>query len=417
MATIAYLPAEGLVTMTTPDSLTNLAEDGRCYLTVAKGAVVLAPNGFASLVPAGRLASYEEGFSMEWSAYGWPTPELEFLDNGTPAKGWHMVHFAPNCLPGQEPVAVMFGGIERFTSGNALAQIKSNLVFNWPAGIEICSLENAEVGNPASGGLAGGMVAETPNPSPMPVEPEAAPAPASKPQAALQPPPPPPLPSETAGIEPDILTDQGGCYSMYENTRFGTRISYPSAYFNAGQPPENGDGRRFSSADGQAYFLIFGQHGVFGLPQDEMMQHDKSLEDYQGVSYEKPGDVWYVLSGLIGDATFYRKVILAPDGIIYQFEIRCPAAQKAAFDPVVTHMAQSFGPVAAAELAPPLIQKPQQAKITTPARNTELRAALMDAARIPIEADLGTKVIFVVSVLKTDGAWAYLQAQPRNPDG
>lgn len=412
---IGYHPADGFVTMTTPDSLTYLAEDGRGYLTIAKGAAVLAPAGFAALVPAGRLGSYAEEFSMEWSAYGWPTPDPEFLDNGTLIKGWHMVHFARTCLPGQVPVAIMFGGIDRFTGGDALIQIKRNLAVNWPKGMEACSLENAGVGNPAAGGLAGDVFAEVPKPDPAPVEPKAslAPDPAPKPPAVL----PPPPPTEASGIEPDSFTDQGGGYALYQNARFGTRISYPSAYFNADQPPENGDGRRFSSADGQAYFLIFGQHDAFGLPQDEMMQQDKSLGDYQGVSYEKSGAGWYVLSGLSGDTIFYRKVILAPDGVIHQFEIHYPAAQKVAFDPVVTHMVQNFGPMVVTELVPPPVQQPQQAKITTPARNTELRAALMDAARIPIEADLGMKIIFVVSVLKTDGVWAYLQAQPRNPDG
>lgn len=56
-------------------------------------------------------------------------------------------------------------------------------------------------------------------------------------------------------------------------------------------------------------------------------------------------------------------------------------------------------------------------KLYTPARKTPERQALMDAARGPIEAALGLPVIFVVSVLKTDGAWAYLQATPVNPDG
>ena len=56
-------------------------------------------------------------------------------------------------------------------------------------------------------------------------------------------------------------------------------------------------------------------------------------------------------------------------------------------------------------------------KLKTPARNTALRAALMDTARVPIEAEIGRKVIFVVSVLRTDETWAYLQAVPRNPDG
>ena len=53
----------------------------------------------------------------------------------------------------------------------------------------------------------------------------------------------------------------------------------------------------------------------------------------------------------------------------------------------------------------------------TPARGTDLRKALMAAAREPIEAEIGQSIVFVASVLRTDGTWAYLQAVPHNPDG
>lgn len=52
-----------------------------------------------------------------------------------------------------------------------------------------------------------------------------------------------------------------------------------------------------------------------------------------------------------------------------------------------------------------------------PQRGTAERRAIMDAARVPVSADLGQSVIFVVDVLRTDGAMAYLQATPLNPDG
>ncbi len=53
----------------------------------------------------------------------------------------------------------------------------------------------------------------------------------------------------------------------------------------------------------------------------------------------------------------------------------------------------------------------------TPARKTRERRAIMNAARIPISKALRQKVIFVVSVLRSDGRWAYLQAVPHRPNG
>lgn len=55
--------------------------------------------------------------------------------------------------------------------------------------------------------------------------------------------------------------------------------------------------------------------------------------------------------------------------------------------------------------------------IFTPERDSATRGALMDAARGPIEGEIGLPILFVVDVLNTDGNWAYLQARPVNRDG
>lgn len=54
---------------------------------------------------------------------------------------------------------------------------------------------------------------------------------------------------------------------------------------------------------------------------------------------------------------------------------------------------------------------------STPARGTAQRKAIMNAARTPVSAELGQRVIFVVDTLRTDGEWAYLQAVPHQPNG
>jgi hypothetical protein len=45
------------------------------------------------------------------------------------------------------------------------------------------------------------------------------------------------------------------------------------------------------------------------------------------------------------------------------------------------------------------------------------RAAIMDAARAPISGALGQDLVFMVEVLNSNGAFAYLQAIPQNRDG
>ncbi|MGC9368103.1 MAG: hypothetical protein ACP5DX_01055 [Paracoccaceae bacterium] len=58
-----------------------------------------------------------------------------------------------------------------------------------------------------------------------------------------------------------------------------------------------------------------------------------------------------------------------------------------------------------------------EARYYTPARGSAERRAIMDAARLPVQRELGQQVIFLVSELRCDGAWCYLEAEPLTPDG
>jgi hypothetical protein len=159
----------------------------------------------------------------------------------------------------------------------------------------------------------------------------------------------------------------------------------------------------------------------WGLDQPGLVAQDKALMgDDRNVTYEDGGPGWYVLSGhQEPDQIYYRRVLVeGPDGLIQTFEILYPAARKTEFDPIVTYMASTFGPGTSWGDDPGMAGQGgavQLGPLHTPERGTPERKAIMDAARGPVESVLGLPVIFVVSVLRTDGTWAYLQAQPRNP--
>lgn len=436
---LTYTVPEGWQVLVSADSLTFMAADGRGFLTVAKGAAVLPPYGLAAQVPPGRLGSYAQSHYKDWTQFGWPGTASEFMDGDQADNGWYFLNILRGCLPEQEPVAIAWGGISRFLDGEALKELNRSLVFAWPEGIEDCQLENAGVGQAAVDPAPEDQpMAPAPVPEPVVVAPdvtvpeETAPAVAAPPaedsappeqaQAPLVP-PPPPVALEEVRPDPDSFTEGEGGYTLYQNARYGTFISYPESYYSAMPPPDSGDGRTFVSADGASRFVVFAQYNALGLSQAEMMQDDISTGGYDDVTYRKRGEGWYVLSGYAANDIFYRKVILDPSGLVQVFEISYPSSLKQSFDPVVTYMSQSFGPGTSLGAEPPVVAEPDDLpavridRLTTPARKTALRTALMDAARIPIEAEIGRKVIFVVSVLKTDGNWAYLQAVPHNPDG
>ena len=64
-----------------------------------------------------------------------------------------------------------------------------------------------------------------------------------------------------------------------------------------------------------------------------------------------------------------------------------------------------------------LVASPVQAQISLPPPGSSQRRAILDAFRPRIEAEVGPPVVFVVSVLRVSGNWAFVQATPKRPGG
>jgi hypothetical protein len=131
---------------------------------------------------------------------------------------------------------------------------------------------------------------------------------------------------------------QAAGWRSYHNDRFGTSADYPQGWV-MGSAPENDDGRAFTSPDNKANITI---SGIFSSPPvaDEIAERLKP-DDGETITFhvQKPNGV--TVSGTKGDMIFYRKSILSC-GIWNDLVVDYPAAQKAAFDPIVTHIAASL---------------------------------------------------------------------------
>src|SRR5689334_14376966 len=57
------------------------------------------------------------------------------------------------------------------------------------------------------------------------------------------------------------------------------------------------------------------------------------------------------------------------------------------------------------------------AQTYTPKQGSAERKALMDALRVPVEKDLGKKVVFKIDHLKLQGDWAFMRGVPQQPNG
>jgi hypothetical protein len=58
-----------------------------------------------------------------------------------------------------------------------------------------------------------------------------------------------------------------------------------------------------------------------------------------------------------------------------------------------------------------------QGEVSTPRSGDRERRAILDALRVPVEKELGPKVVFKVDHLKVQGGWAFLRGVPQRPGG
>ncbi|MBA4132255.1 MAG: hypothetical protein C0519_12625 [Hyphomicrobium sp.] len=66
-------------------------------------------------------------------------------------------------------------------------------------------------------------------------------------------------------------------------------------------------------------------------------------------------------------------------------------------------------------LAP--LQAVADARFSTPKMGSAERKAVLDAARVPVEKDLGQDIVFQVKTLRVTPEWAFVYGTPKRPDG
>ncbi|WP_159010087.1 hypothetical protein [Bradyrhizobium sp. S69] len=131
-------------------------------------------------------------------------------------------------------------------------------------------------------------------------------------------------------------------YRPYRNWRFGVSAEVPSDW-KAGREPDNNDGLAFTSPDGAATITVSGILNADDAPAAELIADEQRARDGETVTYRKASARQVVISGTSGDMIFYRKAILScNDQIVNHLLIIYPAAQKQAFDALVSHVAASM---------------------------------------------------------------------------
>ena len=130
-------------------------------------------------------------------------------------------------------------------------------------------------------------------------------------------------------------------WKTYVNERFGTTADVP-ADWQAGEPPENGDGLKFTSPDGAASVAVFGSLHSFDTIAEAMAIYE-APEDGETITYRHRDKRALVVSGTRDGTIFYRRWILSCGDTVWNgVSIEYPAADKAAYDALVAHVARSL---------------------------------------------------------------------------
>ena len=132
-----------------------------------------------------------------------------------------------------------------------------------------------------------------------------------------------------------------GLWKTYVNERFGATADVPATW-QAGTPPENGDGLEFTSPDGQASIIVSGMLNIDDTLAEAFASREEAF-DGETITYKHRDKHSVVVSGTKDDSIFYRKSILACRNQVWDsVSIEYPAAEKKAFDAIVTHVAGSL---------------------------------------------------------------------------
>ncbi len=132
-------------------------------------------------------------------------------------------------------------------------------------------------------------------------------------------------------------------YRTYANPRFGTTADVP-ADWKPDAPPANGDGLKFRSPDGRASITVSGMLNVYDTVEEAMAAYETPGEG-EKITYRHRQARTLVVSGTRGDAIFYAKHMLScGDQIWNSVYLDYPASEKAAYDALVTRVAQSLRP-------------------------------------------------------------------------
>jgi len=130
--------------------------------------------------------------------------------------------------------------------------------------------------------------------------------------------------------------------AVYRNDRFGTTLSYPADVFSQPmEPPANGDGMTWLSADGASLSAHASYNALMLTPRAFADQAGRGNGHFE-VTYRRVADRWVVLSGFEDGDIFYYRFEFGADDVIHSMLLRYPAALRERYDPLTGAIGRSL---------------------------------------------------------------------------
>lgn len=130
----------------------------------------------------------------------------------------------------------------------------------------------------------------------------------------------------------------------YENSRFGTRATFPADIFDVmDPPPTNGDGRLFRSSDG-AELAIYGQFNALDQTPEGLVSdaRDNATAGKREITYSRSGKGWAVISGIEDGTVFYERHEFGAGNVIHSMVLSYPETKKSVYDELAGAIAGSL---------------------------------------------------------------------------
>jgi hypothetical protein len=132
-------------------------------------------------------------------------------------------------------------------------------------------------------------------------------------------------------------------WTTYTNGRFGTSARYPTSHFQqAGEPPENGDGRSFVSTDGQAELLVWGSHNALEQTPQQMVDDIRTSHAAATIIAQEVRVNGFAIKLQDGGIVLQQNSILDAEGVVHSALVRYPVAQEATYGAAAQAVADSL---------------------------------------------------------------------------